>query len=59
MSIPNIDLSELSKTLIKSCDINSMEQIFSTNGLLKNLEKALIECLLKCELTAHLGYKKK
>ena len=42
MSIPNIDLSEFSNTLIKSCNINSMEQIFSTNGLLKNLEKALI-----------------
>ena len=58
MSILNIDLSEFSNTLIKSCKINSMEQIFSTNGLLNNLEKALIESLLKCELTAHLGYEK-
>ena len=55
MSIPNIDLLEFSNTLIKSCNINLMEQIFSTNGLLKNLEKALIESLLKCELTVHLG----
>ena len=58
MSIPNIDQSEFSNTLIKACKINSMEQIFSTNGLLKNLEKSLIESLLKCELTVHLEYGK-
>ena len=48
MSILNIYLSEFSNTLIEACKINSMEQIYSTYGLLKNLGKARIEYLLKC-----------
>jgi hypothetical protein len=42
MSTQNINLADFSKTILEACNINSAEQLYSTNGLLKSLEKAMI-----------------
>lgn len=40
------------------CDVKTPEQVFGTDGLLKQLSKKILERMLEAEMTHHLGYDK-
>lgn len=40
------------------CDVKTPEQVFGTDGLLKQLSKKILERILEAEMTYHLGYDK-
>lgn len=51
-------LKELSKSLVKGCNLKTEEDLYGKNGIVPLLQKELYQAMLEGELNHHLGYNK-